>query len=91
MSKHDVIQKTDATLQKVRTEPRPQKHARTANLVKIGRVVLEICSRTNRHKHTDMLITLLRHPPRRQSKNDQIKLTRVTANSYKRPTGYSVV
>jgi len=42
-----------------RTEPRPQV-TRAENFVKFGRVVFEICERTDRH--TDTLIAILRTP-----------------------------
>jgi len=41
------------------------------NLVKIARVVREICARwqTDRHTHTDALMTILRHRSRGRSNN----------------------
>jgi len=35
----------------------------TKKLAKIGRVVFEFCEWTDRHRQTDILITILRIPP----------------------------
>jgi len=62
---HDVIHKTGSTnilhCHQKRIEPRPQV-TRTENLVKCGRVVFEICGRTDRqtNRQTDTLIAIFR-------------------------------
>jgi len=67
------------------TEPRPYSNMRK-NLVKIARAVPEISSQTDtqtdRHTHTDVLITILRNRSRGQSKNDQTLLLNKMLTKY---------
>ena len=66
-----------------RTEPQPQATC-TKNLVKIGRVVPKIWSRTNTHTHTqtDTLITILHSPSRGISQlSSRVSSTQLTSSA----------